>query len=247
MFGVLSIIVVGGATSHECYNARRYGPKGHNSTERARPKSFITSFSIIHNYHQMFDAPRRHHLHIVEHSNSRHRPFSQQSDQHSFPRTSTNSSISNSTSGPFLVMNTSVFDGLKVAGLLWVCLANYYWLGFQPQMLPSVGKLLTFESWFPFNHWILANFCYLCFNFQTNFPTLSSHFLCIKNLFSIEFSFLKRHIYSLNCRFTLGLFLLHLQGFYKHQKFRYILFYFLFSRGKADNLFIFVFLSSKIF
>lgn len=37
-------------------------------------------------------------------------------------------------------VNTAAVDGLKVLALLWVCIANFYLLGYQPQMLPSVGK-----------------------------------------------------------------------------------------------------------
>ncbi len=38
------------------------------------------------------------------------------------------------------VVNTASVDGLKVFALLWICMANFYLLGYQPQMLPSVGK-----------------------------------------------------------------------------------------------------------
>lgn len=37
-------------------------------------------------------------------------------------------------------VNTAAVDGLKVLGLIWICIANFYLLGYQPQMLPSVGK-----------------------------------------------------------------------------------------------------------
>ena len=42
------------------------------------------------------------------------------------------------------VVNTASVDGLKVFALLWICMANFYLLGYQPQMLPSVGKCTDF-------------------------------------------------------------------------------------------------------
>lgn len=37
-------------------------------------------------------------------------------------------------------LSTDAVDGLKAFALLWTCLGNFYLLGYQPQMFPSVGK-----------------------------------------------------------------------------------------------------------
>ena len=135
MFIFFSIIAVIVATFLEHYNTKRNGLNGWNSTERSRPKSFYSSFSILYNYSQIFNSPQRHYLTISEPSNTPSDSF-RGSSVDNFPRSSFNS--------PMIVSDyTTVLDFIKTFALFWVCFANFYWLGFQPQVLPSVCKFFN--------------------------------------------------------------------------------------------------------
>lgn len=40
-------------------------------------------------------------------------------------------------------LNTGYLDALKSIALAWICLANFYLLGYQPHMISSVCKLIS--------------------------------------------------------------------------------------------------------
>lgn len=95
------------------------------SCERNRPKSFVACFSLRYNYEQMISVKNRYSYALPD--SPPPQPFPASLDkQLAFshqPR-------------------TNVVDGLKLFALAWICLGNFYFLGYQPQMLPSIGKFI---------------------------------------------------------------------------------------------------------
>lgn len=43
-------------------------------------------------------------------------------------------------------LSTGIVDAIKTLALVWICVANYFLLGYQSQMLPSVGKSIRMST-----------------------------------------------------------------------------------------------------
>lgn len=135
-----------------------------SSTERNRPKSFFACFSARYNLEQVVNVRDRHMYEmpppaLPTQSASSALPSPTQANININVSCADDSSTADSSledgkdflaglGGPNLhqspvysqAVNTAAVDGLKVLALIWICIANFYLLGYQPQMLPSVGK-----------------------------------------------------------------------------------------------------------
>ncbi|KAH7636322.1 hypothetical protein HUG17_10292 [Dermatophagoides farinae] len=116
LFVVASIITVLLATVYEVYH--RYSNETlWKSHQRDRPKSFIVCFSFRYSLEQIFIIRDRY---VCQQMLGQPIDFLKNQSQ---------------------MVNTVCLDALKSIALAWICLSNFYLLGYQPQMISSLPHL----------------------------------------------------------------------------------------------------------
>ena len=124
-----SLVLVVLATIYEIRQINQSGCQSWSSSERNRPKSFFACFSARYNIEQVMLVKSRHMYEMAT-------PIIIENDHNDIATKEYNQVQPR--------INSSVIDGLKVFALFWICISNYYFLGYQPQLLGSVGELILF-------------------------------------------------------------------------------------------------------
>lgn len=129
------------ATINELRHMKQSRTNQWSSTERNRPKSFLVCFSARYNIEQMIMVRSKYRYDTMNSStNGSNQNAINGTNNLGFENESDCSNPKELNAVFCDGVNTNSVDGLKVFALVWMCLANFYLLGYQTQMLPSVGK-----------------------------------------------------------------------------------------------------------